>query len=121
MVRMRTRTRRFPLARTAWGIQRRPNSVSFRRTLTAAAARIIERTRTASARSSRGRNTETAPLATGRRDSQENFMRKKRQPNILLIGVDSLRADHMSCYGYPRLTTPHMDRFAQEATLFENT
>ena len=46
-------------------------------------------------------------------------MRKKRRPNILLIGVDSLRADHMSCYGYPRLTTPHLDRFAREATLFE--
>jgi arylsulfatase A-like enzyme len=27
----------------------------------------------------------------------------------------------MSGYGYPRLTTPHMDRFAQEATLFERT
>jgi len=48
-------------------------------------------------------------------------MAKKRHPNILLIGVDSLRADHMSCYGYPRLTTPHLDRLAQGATLFENT
>jgi arylsulfatase A-like enzyme len=27
----------------------------------------------------------------------------------------------MSCYGYPRLTTPHIDRFAQGGTLFENT
>src|SRR4028119_657272 len=26
----------------------------------------------------------------------------------------------MSCYGYPRLTTPHLDRFAREGTLFEN-
>ena len=43
----------------------------------------------------------------------------KRKPNILLIGIDSLRADHMSCYGYHRLTTPHMDRFAQGGTLFE--
>jgi len=45
----------------------------------------------------------------------------KRKPNILLIGVDSLRADHMSCYGYSRQTTPHIDRFASEGTLFENT
>jgi len=44
----------------------------------------------------------------------------QRKPNILLIGIDSLRADHMSCYGYPRLTTPHIDRFAQGGTLFEN-
>ncbi len=42
-----------------------------------------------------------------------------RMPNILLLGIDSLRADRMSCYGYGRLTTPHMDRFAQGGTLFE--
>jgi arylsulfatase A-like enzyme len=44
-----------------------------------------------------------------------------RKPNIVLLGVDSLRADHMSCYGYPRLTTPYIDRFAQSGTLFERT
>jgi arylsulfatase A-like enzyme len=42
-----------------------------------------------------------------------------RPPNILLIGVDSLRADRMGCYGYPRNTSPHMDRLAAEGTLFE--
>ncbi|MYD09756.1 MAG: sulfatase, partial [Chloroflexi bacterium] len=42
-------------------------------------------------------------------------------PNVLLIAIDSIRADHMSCYGYERLTTPHIDRFAQSGTLFENT
>lgn len=47
--------------------------------------------------------------------------RAGRKPNILLIGIDSLRADHMSCYGYPRLTSPHIDRFSWEGTLFENT
>ncbi len=43
------------------------------------------------------------------------------KPNVLLIGVDSLLADHMSCYGYHRRTTPHIDRFAQGGTLFERT
>ena len=38
----------------------------------------------------------------------------KRKPNLILIGIDSLRADHMSLYGYPRLTTPHIDQFAWE-------
>jgi arylsulfatase A-like enzyme len=47
--------------------------------------------------------------------------RGKRKPNIVFFGIDSLRADHMSCYGYPRLTTPHIDRFAQGGTLFERT
>jgi arylsulfatase A-like enzyme len=44
-----------------------------------------------------------------------------RKPNILVIGIDSLRADHMSLYGYPRFTTPHMDVFAEEGAVFENT
>ena len=44
-----------------------------------------------------------------------------RPMNLVLFGVDSLRADHMSCYGYPRLTTPHIDNFACEGVLFERT
>jgi arylsulfatase A-like enzyme len=48
-------------------------------------------------------------------------MPRRRKPNIVLIGIDSLRADHMSCYGYPKLTTPYIDRFAQGGTLFEKT
>jgi arylsulfatase A-like enzyme len=47
--------------------------------------------------------------------------RGKRLPNIIFFGIDSLRADHMSLYGYPRLTTPHMDRFAQGGTVFDRT
>jgi len=40
--------------------------------------------------------------------------------NLLILGIDSLRADHMSCYGYHRLTTPHIDKIAEEGVLFEN-
>jgi uncharacterized sulfatase len=40
-------------------------------------------------------------------------------PDIVLIVLDTLRADRMSCYGYKRETTPHVDAFAEEATLFE--
>ena len=43
-----------------------------------------------------------------------------RKPNILLLGIDSLRADRMSCYGYDRLCTPHMDKMAAGGTLYEN-
>ncbi|MBI1298369.1 sulfatase-like hydrolase/transferase [bacterium] len=46
---------------------------------------------------------------------------RRRPPNIVLLGIDSLRRDHMSCYGYDRLTTPHIDQFAREGTLFEQT
>ena len=47
--------------------------------------------------------------------------RRKKHPNIVLLGVDSLLADHMSCYGYHRHTTPHIDRFARGGALFEKT
>ncbi len=38
--------------------------------------------------------------------------------NILLISLDTLRADRMSCYGHWRPTTPHTDRIAAEGALF---
>lgn len=48
-------------------------------------------------------------------------MASSAKPNIVILGIDSLRADHLSCYGYDRLTSPHLDRFAQQGVLFENT
>jgi arylsulfatase A-like enzyme len=42
-----------------------------------------------------------------------------KRPNIILIGIDSLRADRMSAYGYHRNTTPHMAKFAEGGTLYE--
>ena len=42
-----------------------------------------------------------------------------RGPNVLLISVDSLRADHLGCYGYPRPTSPNIDRLAAEGVRFE--
>jgi len=47
-------------------------------------------------------------------------MAKHKKPNLLLLGIDSLRADHMSLYGYPRLTTPHIDNFVSAGVAFEN-
>lgn len=40
--------------------------------------------------------------------------------NIILIAVDTLRADHLGCYGYPKNTSPNIDRLAEESILFEN-
>ena len=40
--------------------------------------------------------------------------------NVLLISIDTCRADYLSCYGYPEKTTPNIDRFAAEGILFEN-
>jgi len=41
-------------------------------------------------------------------------------PNILVIIVDTLRADHLACYGYLRPTSPNIDRISHQGTLFEN-
>lgn len=43
---------------------------------------------------------------------------REDRPNIILIVVDSLRADHLGCYGYARDTSPNIDRLAREGTLF---
>ncbi|NIR52851.1 sulfatase-like hydrolase/transferase, partial [candidate division KSB1 bacterium] len=40
------------------------------------------------------------------------------KPNIFLITVDSLRCDHLGCYGYRKPTSPNIDAFAQHSTLF---
>lgn len=39
---------------------------------------------------------------------------------VFLISCDTLRADHLSCYGYSRKTSPFLDAFAGESVLFEN-
>jgi len=44
----------------------------------------------------------------------------KKKTNLILIGIDSLRPDHMSLYGYFRQTTPHIDRYAARGAVFEN-
>lgn len=45
---------------------------------------------------------------------------KFKRPHIIIIAFDALRADHLSCYGYPKKTTPNIDNFSKEAVLFEN-
>jgi arylsulfatase A-like enzyme len=41
--------------------------------------------------------------------------------NIILIDIDTLRADHLGAYGYSKDTSPNLDKFAQENIKFENT
>lgn len=40
--------------------------------------------------------------------------------NVLAIAVDTLRADHVSCYGYRHKTTPFLDKYAKKRVGFEN-
>ena len=44
----------------------------------------------------------------------------KPEINIILISLDTLRADHLKCYGYPRDTSPYMDQLGTEGVIFTN-
>lgn len=45
--------------------------------------------------------------------------RHDSRSNVILIVVDTLRADHVGCYGYKRETTPNIDRLAEESIVFK--
>lgn len=44
---------------------------------------------------------------------------KKPKPNIILISIDTLRADHLGCYGSKKATSPHIDNLSSESIVFE--
>jgi choline-sulfatase len=44
----------------------------------------------------------------------------QKRPNILLINIDSLRADHMGIYGYGKNTTPFLDSLFSRGVVFDN-
>ena len=50
-------------------------------------------------------NAQTAPL---------------RKLNLVLVTIDTLRADRLGCYGYSKIETPNLDQLAREGALFEN-
>ncbi len=42
------------------------------------------------------------------------------RPNVILISIDTLRADHLGCYGSDRGLSPRLDQFAKQSTLFKS-
>jgi arylsulfatase A-like enzyme len=48
------------------------------------------------------------------------FAANPGRPNILLIVLDTVRADHLSLYGYDRRTTPHLEEMARESVCYRN-
>lgn len=42
------------------------------------------------------------------------------KPNVLIVVIDSMRADHVGCYGYDRNTTPNIDHIAAEGIRLDN-
>lgn len=58
-------------------------------------------------------------------DSQGNYLGLSKavslkKLNIILFSIDTLRADGLSCYGNPRLTSPNIDSLSEEGILFQN-
>ena len=43
----------------------------------------------------------------------------KPQPNVILITIDTVRADHLGCYGYKEIRTPNIDGLARDGVVFE--
>jgi len=49
---------------------------------------------------------------------QDRYKKNSRPINVMIIVIDALRFDHLSCYGYKRDTSPNIDRFAKEGVKF---
>lgn len=43
------------------------------------------------------------------------------RPHVVLISLDTVRADHLGCYGYARPTSPNIDRFAEHSVRYERS
>jgi choline-sulfatase len=59
-----------------------------------------------------------AMLFVGRYAGHRSDISKRH--NVFLITIETTRADHLSCYGYKRETTPNIDKFAEDGILFSN-
>ncbi len=73
--------------------------------------------------------TGSTPIATARTPPSPCRRRRSMAPlprgvpsdlNLLLVTIDTLRADHLGCYGYARPTSPAIDGLAAAGALFEN-
>ena len=59
-----------------------------------------------------------AVFATAAGCSSDAARSDARTPSVILIVLDTLRADHLGCYGYERGTSPNIDAFASGATRY---
>jgi len=58
-------------------------------------------------------------VVTGMRCSNDGSFRAMPGCPIFLISIDTLRPDHLSCYGYDRMVTPGIDRLAEDGIRFD--
>jgi arylsulfatase A-like enzyme len=58
-------------------------------------------------------------LASAQQLRRDDPAPRAERPSIVLVTVDTLRREHLGCYGYPRPTSPRVDALAAESVLFE--
>jgi arylsulfatase A-like enzyme len=56
-----------------------------------------------------------------RHEEKDSLSAPSGAPNVLVLLIDTLRSDHLSCYGYGRRTSPNMDQAAAGGVLFLET
>src|SRR6266567_6980411 len=50
--------------------------------------------------------------------ARESVTTKSTEPDVFLITIDTLRADHVHCYGYANVSTPALDALAKDGIRF---
>src|SRR3954465_12515353 len=59
-------------------------------------------------------------LWSGTAEKEQGALPRVARPNVLLISLDTLRPDHLGCYGYGKPTSPNLDRFAAQGVVFKD-
>src|SRR5438270_1499409 len=59
-------------------------------------------------------------LSTGLLAAISAFAAANSAPNVIVITIDTLRADHLGCYGYKQIKTPNIDALAADGVRFEH-
>ena len=62
----------------------------------------------------------TGEMRDAHRESVPMAASQQEKPNLILITLDTLRADALGSYGQPRKASPHIDRIGEEGVIFEN-
>ena len=62
----------------------------------------------------------TALVMSGIAQSQPAALSTTERPDVILVTIDTLRADHVGCYGYSAAQTPTLDRLCREGVRFTN-
>ena len=58
-------------------------------------------------------------LAAAAGTAREPESKMASRPSVFLITIDTLRADHVHCYGYERIRTPALDSLAEQGIRFK--